>query len=98
MEPPAFIRTSNALSPGGRDLDSTQSWSLSVEDPSMAKALLGHVGGPDPRVISEMRRLQRRVSELESELLRVRAENDALAAAIHRDELLTVEMQEPVLA
>jgi hypothetical protein len=64
----------------------------------MAKALLGHVGGPDPRVISEMRRLQRRVSELESELLRVRAENDALAAAMHRDELLTVEIQEPVLA
>lgn len=64
----------------------------------MAKALLGHVGGPDPRVISEMRRLQRRVSELESELLRVRAENDALAAAMQRSELLTVEMQEPVLA
>jgi hypothetical protein len=83
---------------GDRDLRQHTSWSLSVEDPSMAKALLGHVGGPDPRVISEMRRLQRRVNELESELMRVRAENDALAAAIHRDELLTVKIQEPVLA
>ena len=27
----------------------------------MAKALLGHVGGPDPRIVNEMRRLQRRV-------------------------------------
>jgi len=26
----------------------------------MAKALLGHVGGPDPRIVSEMRRLQLR--------------------------------------
>ncbi len=25
----------------------------------MAKALLGHVGGPDPRMVAEMRRLQR---------------------------------------
>jgi hypothetical protein len=63
----------------------------------MAKALLGHVGGPDPRLISEMRRLQRRVHDLESELMRVRAENDSLAAAMHRDELLTVDIQEPAL-
>jgi hypothetical protein len=63
----------------------------------MAKALLGHVGGPDPRLISEMRRLQRRIHDLESELTRVRAENDTLAAAVHRDELLTVDIQEPVL-
>jgi Viral A-type inclusion protein repeat len=63
----------------------------------MAKALLGHVGGPDPRLISEMRRLQRRVHDLESELSRVRTENDALAAALHRDELLTVDLQEPAL-
>jgi hypothetical protein len=63
----------------------------------MAKALLGHVGGPDPRLISEMRRLQRRVHDLESELSRVRTENDALSAALHRDELLTVDIQEPAL-
>jgi len=61
----------------------------------MAKALLGHVGGPDPRVIREMRRLQQRVHELESELIRVRAENDALAAELHRDELLTMDVRQP---
>jgi hypothetical protein len=36
----------------------------------MAKALFGHVGGPDPRMISEMRRLQQRVRDLEAELVR----------------------------
>jgi hypothetical protein len=47
----------------------------------MAKALLGYVGGPDPRLVSEMRRLQQRVRDLETELVRVQAENDALNAA-----------------
>jgi hypothetical protein len=47
----------------------------------MAKALLGHVGGSDPRVLAEMRRLQQRVQDLETQLIRVQAENDALAAA-----------------
>ena len=61
----------------------------------MAKALLGYVGGPDPRVIREMRRLQQRVHDLESELLRVRAENDAMAAELHRDDLLTVDVHQP---
>src|ERR1700753_2305234 len=45
---------------------------------TMAKALLGHVGGPDPRMISEMRRLQQRVRDLEAELMRLQDENDAL--------------------
>lgn len=63
----------------------------------MAKALLGHVGGPDPRMLNEMRRMQRRIDELEGELMRVRAENDALSAELHRGELLTVEMHEPAL-
>ena len=44
----------------------------------MAKALIGHVGGPDPRMVMEMRRLQRASTDLESEVLRLRAENDAL--------------------
>lgn len=57
----------------------------------MAKALLGHLGGPDPRVLREMRRLQERVRELESELLRVRAENDSLAAALDEGPLLTLD-------
>ncbi|HLH59917.1 MAG TPA: hypothetical protein VKV33_12285 [Streptosporangiaceae bacterium] len=62
----------------------------------MAKALLGHVGGPDPRMISEMRRLQQRVRDLEAELMRLQEENDALAAGAGADELL-VAGREPAL-
>ncbi|MCX5011483.1 hypothetical protein OG765_10835 [Streptomyces sp. NBC_00555] len=47
----------------------------------MAKALLGYVGGSDPRLLAEMRRLQQRVQDLESELVRIQSENDALNAA-----------------
>ncbi|GAA2817931.1 hypothetical protein [Streptomyces showdoensis] len=56
----------------------------------MAKALLGYVGGSDPRLLAEMRRLQQRVQDLESELVRIQSENDALAAAAaqHGDSLL----------
>ncbi|NYI06599.1 hypothetical protein [Allostreptomyces psammosilenae] len=62
----------------------------------MAKALLGHLGGPDPRLIAEMRRLQQRVQDLESELVRVQAENDALVDAARREHLLsTLESQRP---
>ena len=64
----------------------------------MAKALLGHVGGPDPRVISEMRRLQQRVRELEHELGRIQAENDALNEAVRGDMTMNVTDREPALA
>lgn len=65
----------------------------------MAKALLGHVGGPDPRLVSEVRRLQLRVSELEAHVMRLQAENDTLNAAVHDGHLLTIEAQhEPALA
>lgn len=67
----------------------------------MAKALLGHVGGSDPRVLAEMRRLQQRVQDLESELVRIQSENDALSAAVrHGDSLLEgidVSKAEPAL-
>ncbi len=66
----------------------------------MAKALLGYVGGTDPRLISEMRRLQQRVQDLESELVRIQAENDMLASS-HEESLLRsidVPQAEPVLA
>lgn len=63
----------------------------------MAKALLGHVGGPDPRMVSEMRRLQQRIRDLEAELIRLQAQNDALAAD-GRDEAFTrLQDREPAL-
>ncbi|HEY3952237.1 MAG TPA: hypothetical protein VGM53_02590 [Streptosporangiaceae bacterium] len=62
----------------------------------MAKALYGHVGGPDLRMVSEMRRLQQRVRDLEAELVRLQDEKDALAAEVGRD--LLVRPREPVLA
>ena len=67
----------------------------------MAKALLGHLGNADPQALTEVRRLRRRVDDLESQLLRLQAENDALHAAVSREELLTVERAtaaEPALA
>ncbi|MCS0636590.1 hypothetical protein NX801_13135 [Streptomyces sp. LP05-1] len=54
----------------------------------MAKALLGYVGGSDPRLLAEMRRLQQRVQDLESELVRIQSENDALNAAARSESLL----------
>jgi hypothetical protein len=62
----------------------------------MAKALLGHVGGPDPRMVSEMRRLQQRVRDLEAALTRLQEENDVLAAGMGQD--LLIQVREPVLA
>lgn len=71
----------------------------------MAKALLGHVGLMDPRVIAEMQSLRQRVSDLESQLLRLQAENDALQTAASRDDFFTLQpttlepaTREPALA
>ena len=61
----------------------------------MAKALLGHVGGPDPRMVAEMRRLQQRVRDLEAELARLQDENDVLAAEVGHEPLIPV--REPAL-
>jgi hypothetical protein len=44
----------------------------------MAKAILGHVGGPDPRLLAEVARLRRRVRDLEDEVTRLSTENEAL--------------------
>jgi hypothetical protein len=62
----------------------------------MAKAILGHVGGPDHRMVAEMRRLHQRVHDLEAALVRLQEENDALAAEVGHDLLMPV--REPVLA
>jgi hypothetical protein len=63
----------------------------------MAKALLGHVGGPDPRMVSEMRRLQQRVRDLEAELVRLQVRNDALAAEVGQELLVADREREPAL-
>jgi hypothetical protein len=62
----------------------------------MAKALLGCMSSStDPRVIAQLaaenRRLKQRVSDLEAHVLRLQAENDSLAAALHDEPLLTLE-------
>ena len=64
----------------------------------MAKALLGHVGLSDPRTTAELRRLQRRVRDLEAELIRLREENDTLAATVQHEDLMALTAKEPALA
>ena len=62
----------------------------------MAKALFGHVGGADLRLVDEVRRLRGRVRALEAELDRVTAANDALVASVHVEDdirLLTLDEQ-----
>lgn len=44
----------------------------------MAKAILGHVGGTDPRMLAEVANLRRRVRDLQAEVERLAAENAAL--------------------
>ncbi|MGH3202557.1 MAG: hypothetical protein ACRDOA_11885 [Streptosporangiaceae bacterium] len=63
----------------------------------MAKALFGHVGGPDPRMISEMRRLQQRVRDLEAELVRLQEANESLTVEVARTDMLVPD-REPALA
>ena len=64
----------------------------------MAKALFGHVGvGTDARLAEEVRRLRGRIVELEGELARVRAANDALAASVTvEDDLSTLTVDATV--
>jgi hypothetical protein len=63
----------------------------------MAKAILGHVGGPDPRMLSEMRRLQQRVHDLEAELARLQEENDVLSAGVGHELLVPSHDRQPAL-
>src|SRR5260370_1617222 len=62
---------------------------------TMAKALFGHVGGPDPRMVSEMRRLQQRVRDLEAELVRLQEENDALTVEGSHQDMLVPDRDPP---
>ncbi|GGS59004.1 hypothetical protein GCM10010156_17100 [Planobispora rosea] len=63
----------------------------------MAKALLGHVGGPDPRMVSEMRRLQQRIRDLEAELTRLQAQNDELTGNNREETFTRLQDREPAL-
>lgn len=64
----------------------------------MAKALFGHVGGADARLLDEVRRLRSRVRELEGELARVTATNEALMASVHvEDDIRLLTFDEPAL-
>lgn len=64
----------------------------------MAKALMGHMGGRDSILTSEIHRLRLRVRDLEMAMLRLQAENDRLVAATHSEELLTLaDEREPAL-
>ena len=54
----------------------------------MAKALLGHLGGPDPLVAAELTALRRRIAALEVEVSRLRALNSELTALSEEPGLL----------
>jgi hypothetical protein len=67
----------------------------------MAKALVGYMNQTDPRVVAaltvENRRLRQLVADLQAQLLRLEAENDALAASLSSEALLGVpEQMQPV--
>jgi regulator of replication initiation timing len=65
----------------------------------MAKALFGHVTmAPDRRLLDEVTKLRARVSSLELENTRLRAENDRLAAAMAEESEEFFRLAEPVLA
>jgi cell division protein FtsB len=61
----------------------------------MAKALLGYMSSSDPRALAQLtaenRRLRQQVADLEAHILRLQAENDTLAAAVHDSPLLTLD-------
>lgn len=64
----------------------------------MAKALIGFMGGPTNDQLRKSANLRRRVGELETEVLRLKIENDGLNKALsERVELLTsADLLEPV--
>ena len=55
----------------------------------MAKALLGHLAGTDPRATRETWLLRQRVADLEAEVSRLKAQNDELVANYPDAETLT---------
>ncbi len=66
----------------------------------MAKALFGYVSSSTPAMAAEIMSLRSRVDQLEATVLRLRAENDRLSAAVDDIPLTVgsiVEEREPAL-
>lgn len=53
----------------------------------MAKALYGHVGGPDEQVLAQLAALRSRVRDLQDEVARLSAANDALTTLVAEEHL-----------
>lgn len=64
----------------------------------MAKALIGHLGGPTPEQQLQTARMRRRIADLEAEVLRLKIENDGLLAAVreHLEPVTVNDLREPV--
>lgn len=64
----------------------------------MAKALVGFMGGPTNDQLRESAALRRRVSELETEVLRLMNENDGLSKALGErvERLSPADLLEPL--
>ena len=60
----------------------------------MAKALYGHVGGPDLQLAAELAQLRRRVRDLQDEVERLSAANDALTSLVAADHLARLDRVE----
>ena len=54
----------------------------------MAKALLGYIGGTDPRLARDAALLRRRVADLEELVARLQRHNDELAATLRERDLM----------
>jgi len=64
----------------------------------MAKALIGFVGGPTTDQLRETARLRQRISDLESQVLRLKIENDGLLKTLSErvDHVTADSLLEPI--
>ena len=63
----------------------------------MAKALIGYLGGPTPDQLRETARLRQRIADLESEVMRLKVENDGLLKTLSESVAKSVEHATGVL-
>lgn len=57
----------------------------------MAKALIGYLGGPTTDQLRETARLRQRIADLESEVTRLKVENDGLLRTLSESVAKSVE-------